>query len=151
MHAEWCARTPSPDRREDSPDRVALQSPVLVADRCDCCRPASGTRVGNDNADVAPVIGSLAVARRALPRLQRPWRQSRVTCVLANGLCEPGVCHGMRFVAPFRLPIWSIRPQAKAVFPPKWVELFHGACRSEERRVGKECVITFRSRWSPYH
>src|SRR3546814_2020000 len=23
--------------------------------------------------------------------------------------------------------------------------------RSEERRVGKECVITFRYRWSPYH
>src|SRR3546814_10799890 len=27
----------------------------------------------------------------------------------------------------------------------------HGAHRSEERRVGKECVSTCRSRWSPYH
>src|SRR3546814_16231463 len=27
---------------------------------------------------------------------------------------------------------------------------FHGE-RSEERRVGKECVSTCRSRWSPYH
>src|SRR3546814_21070458 len=26
-----------------------------------------------------------------------------------------------------------------------------GIFRSEERRVGKECVSTFRSRWSPYH
>src|SRR3546814_13088339 len=26
-----------------------------------------------------------------------------------------------------------------------------GLCRSEERRVGKECVSMFRSRWSPYH
>src|SRR3546814_15010079 len=26
-----------------------------------------------------------------------------------------------------------------------------GLGRSEERRVGKECVSTFRSRWSPYH
>src|SRR3546814_16136250 len=25
------------------------------------------------------------------------------------------------------------------------------ACRSEERRVGKECFSTYRSRWSPYH
>src|SRR3546814_9942287 len=25
------------------------------------------------------------------------------------------------------------------------------ALRSEERRVGKECVSTSRSRWSPYH
>src|SRR3546814_1418428 len=26
-----------------------------------------------------------------------------------------------------------------------------GSYRSEERRVGKECVSTCRSRWSPYH
>src|SRR3546814_13142018 len=26
-----------------------------------------------------------------------------------------------------------------------------GYLRSEERRVGKECVSTCRSRWSPYH
>src|SRR3546814_9084857 len=26
-----------------------------------------------------------------------------------------------------------------------------GAARSEARRVGKECVSTCRSRWSPYH
>src|SRR3546814_3378837 len=25
------------------------------------------------------------------------------------------------------------------------------ACRSEARRVGKECVSTCRTRWSPYH
>src|SRR3546814_17141408 len=28
---------------------------------------------------------------------------------------------------------------------------FIAAMRSEERRVGKECVSTCRSRWSPYH
>src|SRR3546814_11600879 len=27
----------------------------------------------------------------------------------------------------------------------------HDMNRSEERRVGKECVSTCRSRWSPYH
>src|SRR3546814_1389252 len=27
----------------------------------------------------------------------------------------------------------------------------HVVVRSEERRVGKECVSTCRSRWSPYH
>ena len=26
-----------------------------------------------------------------------------------------------------------------------------GAVRSEERRVGKECIAVCRSRWSPYH
>ena len=30
-------------------------------------------------------------------------------------------------------------------------ELGREAFRSEERRVGKECWITCRSRWSPYH
>src|SRR3546814_4537857 len=29
--------------------------------------------------------------------------------------------------------------------------LARGEGRSEERRVGKECVSTCRSRWSPYH
>src|SRR3546814_11326902 len=29
--------------------------------------------------------------------------------------------------------------------------MFGGESRSEERRVGKECVSTCRSRWSPYH
>ena len=27
----------------------------------------------------------------------------------------------------------------------------HGRARSEERRVGKECLRLCRSRWSPYH
>src|SRR3546814_5416225 len=31
------------------------------------------------------------------------------------------------------------------------VEMIDRALRSEERRVGKECVSTCRSRWSPYH
>src|SRR3546814_10917791 len=30
-----------------------------------------------------------------------------------------------------------------------WILTFHS--RSEERRVGKECVSTCRYRWSPYH
>src|SRR3546814_19062153 len=37
--------------------------------------------------------------------------------------------------------------------PGKGYMLFRkaGSDRSEERRVGKECVSTCRSRWSPYH
>src|SRR3546814_2536262 len=33
---------------------------------------------------------------------------------------------------------------------PEIIEARHPAQRSEERRVGKECVGTCRSRWSPY-
>src|SRR3546814_11886832 len=32
-----------------------------------------------------------------------------------------------------------------------WHPLQHRGDRSEERRVGKECVSTCRSRWAPYH
>src|SRR3546814_12737336 len=41
--------------------------------------------------------------------------------------------------------------------PPDYGVWIHPGCvhtlwiRSEERRVGKECVSTCRSRWSPYH
>src|SRR3546814_15945803 len=31
------------------------------------------------------------------------------------------------------------------------IDRSEGRRRSEERRVGKECVSTCRSRWSPYH
>ena len=31
------------------------------------------------------------------------------------------------------------------------IVIFQGSVRSEERRVGKECRIGCRSRWSPYH
>src|SRR3546814_1246828 len=40
------------------------------------------------------------------------------------------------------------RPAARPTGPIVPEELAH---RSEERRVGKECVSTCRSRWSPYH
>src|SRR3546814_501142 len=36
--------------------------------------------------------------------------------------------------------------------PEMVIDNYEGpASRSEERRVGKECVSTCRSRWSPYH
>src|SRR3546814_11068778 len=35
--------------------------------------------------------------------------------------------------------------------PHMTIEIETSGDRSEERRVGKECVSTFRSRWSPYH
>src|SRR3546814_1589633 len=34
---------------------------------------------------------------------------------------------------------------------PKRPRIANSLPRSEERRVGKECVSTCRSRWSPYH
>src|SRR3546814_3590043 len=45
-------------------------------------------------------------------------------------------------------------PAVVGVYHPKWEErplLVIETHRSEERRVGKECVSTCRSRWSTYH
>src|SRR3546814_13101254 len=48
-------------------------------------------------------------------------------------------------------------PGSTGINPPRLVSEFHArlvralSLRSEERRVGKECVSTCRSRWSPYH
>src|SRR3546814_3673572 len=47
----------------------------------------------------------------------------------------------------------SWRSKAKVIFraTPQWFIPMDKSIRSEERRVGKECVSTCRSRWSPYH
>src|SRR3546814_14029321 len=52
--------------------------------------------------------------------------------------------------------IWAlgIRSPLGLAFHPTTGALWeteHGPLRSEERRVGKECVSTCRSRWSPYN
>src|SRR3546814_2136347 len=58
------------------------------------------------------------------------------------------------------LPIWSDRLQgqpgptfSRRCPSPKGLQRLPASSnhRSEERRVGKECVSTCRSRWSPYH
>src|SRR3546814_7350963 len=56
--------------------------------------------------------------------------------------------HSLLFVIPAKAGIQSARRLAHP-----WVPAFAGMTkgRSEERRVGKECVSTCRSRWSPYH
>src|SRR3546814_17568787 len=41
-------------------------------------------------------------------------------------------------------------PSAQSAMRPK-ADSRQSTKRSEERRVGKECVSTCRSRWSPYH
>src|SRR3546814_11516531 len=57
-------------------------------------------------------------------------------------------------------PRWRSSPYTIAPMPPLWLSTATGPSagaisrnmveRSEERRVGKECVCTCRSRWSPY-
>src|SRR3546814_2797917 len=42
-------------------------------------------------------------------------------------------------------------PRKNIAMVPDQLQEPDGPDRSEERRVGKECVSTCRSRWSPYH
>src|SRR3546814_3549935 len=50
--------------------------------------------------------------------------------------------HRILEIGPARRQVGAARGTEGAAF---------GFPRSEERRVGKECVSTCRSRWSPYH
>src|SRR3546814_10788477 len=49
-----------------------------------------------------------------------------------------------------RPPGMPVGAASAASFPAR-CRLNQRSWRSEERRVGKECVSTCRSRWSPYH
>src|SRR3546814_16990631 len=62
--------------------------------------------------------------------------------VKARGL----ILVGMAFVALSPLAIVSAR-QVRSYS----IQMLFYSLRSEERRVGKECVRTCRSRWSPYN
>src|SRR3546814_5310848 len=45
----------------------------------------------------------------------------------------------------------SSSPSSTGSAATRWMWRAPSPIRSEERRVGKECVSTCRSRWSPYH
>src|SRR3546814_12471993 len=74
----------------------------------------------------------------------------------ANGELE----HGALWHVPGGYSMREVLGEAKAIVPSATklagvgaridIPLHHINARSEERRVGKECVSTCRSRWSPY-
>src|SRR3546814_19968053 len=47
--------------------------------------------------------------------------------------------------------LYGISPDTPGFDPTRDYDAQEKSYRSEERRVGKECVSTSRSRWSPYH
>src|SRR3546814_18792992 len=67
------------------------------------------------------------------------------------GICWIGLGDALTIIWPClarkREPIYRLVSLAKEEGPWRNVTFK----RSEERRVGKECVSTCRSRWSPYH
>src|SRR3546814_16840616 len=73
--------------------------------------------------------------------------------VCSSDLCLPNLNdtsrHSRLAAIPGQVPNSGALP-AGCLFAPRCVHAQAGL-RSEERRVGKECVNTCRSRWSPYH
>src|SRR3546814_11616617 len=118
------------------------------------------TRVpGRNEAPMAPLFGlapggvchAAAVAGRAvrscrtLSPLPAPWGIGGLLSVaLSLGSPPPGVTRHRRF----RGARTFLGARERATRPPGPLTSLP---RSEERRVGKECVSTCRSRWSPYH
>src|SRR3546814_9773534 len=86
-------------------------------------------------------------------------RRRHTRCALVTGVqtCALPICPHLDALAeelrPFaprrgeRLTVSVLPSMASAWLVPRLGDFL----RSEERRVGKECVSTCRSRWSPYH
>src|SRR3546814_20916506 len=62
---------------------------------------------------------------------------------LIDGFVAPSEFLRQRYIQ------WGLKPEQIQVVENG--QSAEAAPRSEERRVGKECVSTCRSRWSPYH
>src|SRR3546814_3095310 len=84
-----------------------------------------------------PILGKSVPAFSLPPML--PDRPGLDSADYATG--EPRI---VNVFASWCVPCIAEAPQLEAIAE-------RGIPRSEERRVGKECVSTCRSRWSPYH
>src|SRR3546814_8406171 len=70
-----------------------------------------------------------------------------VTGILDLRQTRHAIRHNYPVIGNLRFFFESIRPEMRQYF----FEDDTTSLRSEERRVGKECVSTCRYRWSPYH
>src|SRR3546814_7923556 len=100
-------------------------------------------------------IGDVALPSAfLLAKLQAPWFEwvFQATVRLVGVKIDTG-----REITLLTNDLKAPAAEIAALYKARWqVELFfkwlkQNLKRSEERRVGKECVSTCRSRWSPYH
>src|SRR3546814_3620861 len=112
--------------------RAALSSPVAAA------QASAETLARPSNCSMAAIVRAIERCRRrslaVTPQiLEAPQHSDRL-----GGLLPRLLEHRRQIVGHAALNLPELRPIPRP-------------CRSEERRVGKECVSTCRSRWSPYH
>src|SRR3546814_1499431 len=81
-------------------------------------------------------------------------RRRHTSCALVTGVqtCALPICNGVNQPSGFlNVPVSTAEDGVRAFGSLQYIGSGDAAGRSEERRVGKECVRTCRSRWSPYH
>src|SRR3546814_7024969 len=82
---------------------------------------------------------------------KRDWRtkirQMRAGQALASNWSHEQMLEAYFNLVPLRGEAQGIGAGAQSLFGKKPAQMN----RTDERRVGKECVSTCRSRWSPYH
>src|SRR3546814_15534592 len=95
----------------------------------------------------ARVMGDPLDEKTDIGTIISPEQFAKVQGYIEHGRKEPGA-------VPIECSAMPKDPRFKDglfVRPVVFTEIGHDSKRSEERRVGKECVSTCRSRWSPYH
>src|SRR3546814_2095970 len=100
-------------------------------------KTAYGLRISDWSSDVCS--SDLFLAEQEVHRLVA---EEGVPAIVVN----PSAPVGPRDIKP--TPTGRMIVEAAAGRMPAFVDT---GLRSEERRVGKECVSTCRTRWSPYH
>ena len=113
--------------------------------------------------------GSVAAAQMAVEDFGGKVLGKPITVISANSLNKPDNAAGIARqwydteqvdlivdvpVSAVGLAVQNVANEKKRMFIAHSTGAadFHGKfCRSEERRVGKECEVPCRSRWSPYH
>src|SRR3546814_11815848 len=109
--------------------------------------------VGHSTKPIAAVVELLRVGKvasvvdiRGVSRSRANPQDNRDVLPAALASCQIGY-EGLPEVGRLRKTSKSIPPDVNGF----WTNRSFHNYRSEERRVGKECVSTCRSRWSPYH
>src|SRR3712207_5811009 len=83
--------------------------------------------------EAVPPTGLIQRGGQVVLRMLANVRQTAIKPVIKAAVAKGALVHTDEYSTYARLPAWGYRHKT--------------VCRSEERRVGKEC----RSRWSPYH
>src|SRR3546814_12439264 len=120
-----------PERRSDQPPPLACfhspASPNPRTSRCTSCYPGDGP----------PTLTAFAARNPPLSATKILWGQIAVVVLIVLATTWSAT----------QWTAWRLGFQPQLGAP--WFELAGLPVRSEERRVGKECVSTCRSRWSP--